>query len=177
MTDDMQPVLRRFEPTDTTAVTELFLQVGRDLAPPSMQVQLARHVAEVLAGDYSDIAAHYAAGRGRGFWVVTTQDGRLLGNYGLKPVNGAEAELRRFYVSPAARGRGIARLMLEDAEMRCRAWGFDRLVLSTSELHVAALRLYRGHGFEETRSAMVEIDGIELRVFHLAKRLEPAMAG
>lgn len=177
MIDHLPPVLRRFEPADAAAVTELFLQAGRGLAPPHLQAQFARHVAEVLAEDYADIAAHYAPARGRGFWVVTTPEGRLLGNYALKPAGEREAELRRVYVAPAARGQGIGRLMLADAEARCRAWGFDRIVLSTSELHVAARRLYRSTGFEERRSEVVVLDGVPLRVFHLAKSLEPAMAG
>ena len=43
-------------------------------------------------------------------------------------------ELRRMYVAPTLRRRGIVRLMLAAAEAECRRRGFHRLELSTSEI-------------------------------------------
>lgn len=176
MHDPDEVTLRPFEPADAPAVTALFLRVNHEIAPPNMQAQLQRHVAEALAGDYSDIGAHYRPARGRGFWVVTGRDGELLGNYALLPRPEGVVELRRFQVSPAARGRGIARMMLADAENRCRDWGIQRLALTTSELHRAALNLYQRSGFRETQAAVVDLDGVKLRVFAYEKRLAPALA-
>jgi GNAT superfamily N-acetyltransferase len=176
MDDLEETMLRPFEPADAAAVRALFLRVHHEIAPSGFKPHLQSRISEVLAGDYSDIPAHYEPGRGRGFWVVVAGNGDLLGNYALLPKPGDAAELRRFYVSPTVRGKGIARLMLADAERRCRDWGILRLGLTTSELHVAALKLYQRAGYEETQTAVVDLDGVKLRVFGYEKRLAPAIA-
>lgn len=59
------------------------------------------------------------------------------------------AELKRMFVSPAARGRGIARALLELIEERGRSLGLRQLLLETGVRSVEALGLYRRHGYRE----------------------------
>jgi ribosomal protein S18 acetylase RimI-like enzyme len=80
------------------------------------------------------------------------------------------------YVAPEARRRGLARAMLDYAEAEARARGFDLMTLSTSELQVPALALYRRSGYrevrEETGAAMTnKTVGAGLRRFYFEKRL------
>ncbi len=59
------------------------------------------------------------------------------------------AELKRMFVSPAARGRNIGRLLLQRLEMIARAGGVTRLRLETGIKQPEALGLYRSAGFGE----------------------------
>jgi GNAT superfamily N-acetyltransferase len=66
-----------------------------------------------------------------------------------------DAELKRMYVVPQARGRGLARVMLAHLETTARAAGRLRLVLETGSKQPEAIALYRSSGF-------AEIDGFGL---------------
>ncbi len=59
------------------------------------------------------------------------------------------AELKRMFVSPAARGRNIGRLLLMRLEAIARAIGVTRLRLETGIKQPEALGLYRSAGFVE----------------------------
>jgi GNAT superfamily N-acetyltransferase len=56
-------------------------------------------------------------------------------------------ELRRMYVHPSARRRGIGRRMLQLAEDECRRRNISRLELGTAEIQTAALALYKNAGY------------------------------
>ena len=57
------------------------------------------------------------------------------------------AEVKRMYVRPAARGRGIAEALLARIEAVTRDAGLARLCLETGDRQVAAIRLYGRAGF------------------------------
>lgn len=62
------------------------------------------------------------------------------------------AEIKRMYVAPSARGRGLSRKVLAELESSARAAGLDWLVLETGQPQVSAVELYRSSGY-------VEVDG------------------
>ena len=85
-------------------------------------------------------------------------------------------ELRRMYVAPGARRRGIARLMLRFAEDEYRRRQIFRLELSTSELQEAALAFYRNSGYRLMHEDLAQIGsnktvGAGLRRFYFEKCL------
>jgi GNAT superfamily N-acetyltransferase len=57
------------------------------------------------------------------------------------------AELKRMYVVPTARGRGLSRLVLRELEARAAALGASRVVLETGDKALAALGLYESAGY------------------------------
>ncbi|MEN3608104.1 GNAT family N-acetyltransferase [Plantactinospora sp. ZYX-F-223] len=61
---------------------------------------------------------------------------------------GDVAELKRMYVSPAARGRGVARRMLSAVEDSAREHGRRRLILECGDRQPEAIALYKGSGYE-----------------------------
>jgi ribosomal protein S18 acetylase RimI-like enzyme len=63
--------------------------------------------------------------------------------------DGPEAELKRMYVSPAARGRGVARAVLAELERTAVEAGYRRMVLETGVKQPEALALYRSAGYVE----------------------------
>jgi GNAT superfamily N-acetyltransferase len=58
------------------------------------------------------------------------------------------AEVKRMYVDPAVRGRGVGRGILDHLESAAHALGARRLVLETGTLQTEAISLYRRAGFK-----------------------------
>jgi GNAT superfamily N-acetyltransferase len=124
--------IRPFSANDAAAVRELFIRVNRLLAPPAMRDAFEDYITRSLAEEVDRIAQYYGDKRG-GFWIA--HDGnRVVGMFGLEPVGNSAMELRRMYVDPDQRRRGIARRMLDFAEQECRRRGRARRGLSTAEV-------------------------------------------
>jgi GNAT superfamily N-acetyltransferase len=62
----------------------------------------------------------------------------------------ATAEIKRMYVAPAARGRGLARLMLARLEQSAGEHGFEAVVLETGLRQPEAMALYETSGYLPT---------------------------
>ena len=167
--------IRRFVEADAPAVRELFVRVNRLLAPPQMHDAFEAYIVSSITEEIGRIAEYYAARQGS-FWVAE-DSGRLAGMFGLeKTVNGETMELRRMYVEPDLRRRGIARTMLAFAEDECRRLGVARLELSTSEVQGDALSLYRNNGYRLDReevagAATNKTVGGGIRRFYFSKAL------
>ena len=56
-------------------------------------------------------------------------------------------ELKRMWIDPDERGRGLGGRLLDALEDAARSLGYDRLRLDTHEVLVEAIRLYEGHGY------------------------------
>jgi GNAT superfamily N-acetyltransferase len=84
---------------------------------------------------------------GRGAFLIVYQDGTPVGCGALRLLDGRTAELKRMYVSPSVRGRGLGRRLVAALEAEARALGVRRLVLETGVRQDAALALYRATGF------------------------------
>jgi GNAT superfamily N-acetyltransferase len=67
---------------------------------------------------------------------------------GIRRVDDATCELKRMYVAPEARGRGIARTLLERLEEEAVALGYSQLWLETGTEQPEAIALYESHGYE-----------------------------
>jgi putative acetyltransferase len=145
-------VITPFAQADAPRVRALFVTVNRLLAPAHLADAFERYIALSLREEVDRIADYYA-GRDGGFWVA--RDGAtIVGMFGLEAAPRGAMELRRMYVDPAARRRGIARAMLRFAEDECRRRGAGALELSTSELQSEALALYRHAGYRLVREAI-----------------------
>jgi DNA-binding MarR family transcriptional regulator/N-acetylglutamate synthase-like GNAT family acetyltransferase len=84
----------------------------------------------------------------RGAFLITLVDGLPLGCVGLKG-GGDFAEIKRLWVSPAARGLGVARRLMAAAETRARELGVSVLRLDTNSALPKAAALYRKSGWRE----------------------------
>lgn len=83
---------------------------------------------------------------GVAFFVIRN-DGQPAGCAGLLLVGSDYAEIKRMYVRPAHRRRGLARLLLEHLESRARDHNIPRLRLETGIHQHDAIRLYEQFGF------------------------------
>ena len=82
------------------------------------------------------------------FVVVRDDDERAVACGGICRFDETRAELKRMYVVPDARGRGLGRRVLVELEVEARRLGYRALVLETGDLQEAALGLYVSAGFE-----------------------------
>jgi putative acetyltransferase len=138
-----------YTPARAAEVRALFIRVNRLLAPAELRESFETYIERSLAEEIDRIEDYYRERNG-GFWV--TLDGAdLVGMFGLEQIAAEAMELRRMYVDPDQRRRGIARTMLVFAEEECRRRKFKRLDLSTSELQGEALALYRNAGYRLER--------------------------
>lgn len=166
--------IRAFLPADAAAVRELFIQVNRLLAPVHLAEAFEGYITRSLAEEIDRLADYYS-GRSGGFWVAVDDD-EIVGMFGLEASGERAMELRRMYVAPGARRRGIARKMLAFAEGECRRRNRPELQLSTSELQQDALALYRNAGYEKVREEIADAAsnktlGGGIRRYHFTKRL------
>ncbi|MCZ4612030.1 GNAT family N-acetyltransferase [Streptomyces sp. Lzd4kr] len=83
-----------------------------------------------------------------GRFVVAYLDGTAVGCGGWR-VNGRKAEIKRMYVAPAARRRGIAKAVLANLEEAARTAGRTEIILETGVRQPEALALYRSSGYLE----------------------------
>jgi putative acetyltransferase len=83
-----------------------------------------------------------------GAFVVAWLEERAVGCGGLRRYDARVGELKRMFVDPPFRGRGVSRLVLTALEDRARALGYGRLVLETGVHQPEAMRLYETSGYE-----------------------------
>jgi GNAT superfamily N-acetyltransferase len=83
-----------------------------------------------------------------GVFLVAWFDEEPVGCGGVRAHAGDVGELKRMYVTPGARRRGIARAVLTELETRARGLGYARLRLETGVRQPEAIGLYRSAGYE-----------------------------
>lgn len=79
--------------------------------------------------------------------LVARAEGRLVACGASRRLNDGSIEIKRIYVRPFLRGRGLGRRLLGELEARARAAGARRLVLETGVRQPEAIALYRSEGF------------------------------
>jgi GNAT superfamily N-acetyltransferase len=82
-----------------------------------------------------------------GTMLIVTVNGEPVGCGGLVRHGEKTAEVKRMFVQPGYRGRGIARRLLEALVQEAELLGYDELVLETGTRQLAAQALYRAEGF------------------------------
>lgn len=99
----------------------------------------------VHALDHSALSAP-----GMAFWTAR-EDGVLLGCGALRELPARQGEIKSMRTTPAARGRGVAALVLERIIDAARQRQLEDLFLETGseEYFAPARRLYLRHGFVE----------------------------
>jgi putative acetyltransferase len=127
-------------PTQIDQVRELFLEyadsLGFSLCFQSFDQELAS-----LPGDY-------AAPEGR--LLLAEFESRPAGCVALHRLNRQVCEMKRLYLRPEFRGKGIGRTLCEHALKEARAIGYRQLRLDTVEpVMKDAVAMYRRLGFKE----------------------------
>jgi GNAT superfamily N-acetyltransferase len=80
--------------------------------------------------------------------VVAYENNAAVGCGALKPFGTDAMEVKRMYVSPAHRGKGIAAAILTALESWATELGATRCVLETGKKQLEAMALYRKSGYK-----------------------------
>lgn len=84
---------------------------------------------------------------GRGAFFIAYVAGEPVGCGAVRRIAPLVCEIKRMYVMPGARGRGVGRRVLDELESIARRLGASRLVLETGVRQPEALALYARTGF------------------------------
>ena len=107
--------------------------------------ELAALFPEPGANHFSLAPTQVAAGDGA--LLVAYVDAAPVGCGAVRRIDADTAELKRMYVDPSQRGRGIGRAIVMALEQEARTLGVSRVVLETgSRLH-RAIAMYTGLGY------------------------------
>jgi GNAT superfamily N-acetyltransferase len=82
-----------------------------------------------------------------GAFVLAWLDGRPVGCGGLRRHEPEVGEIKRMFVGPAARGRGVGRALLTALEDAARAAGYTEVRLETGVEQPEAMALYTSAGY------------------------------
>jgi GNAT superfamily N-acetyltransferase len=93
--------------------------------------------------------------------VARDDDGTALGCGALRALGAGVAEIKRMYVAPSARGRGIARAVLAGLEDAARERGWTTLRLETGLRQPEAIGLYTRAGYRPIEAFGTYIDELD----------------
>ena len=100
-----------------------------------------------FADELANLPGAYGEADGRLFFAEI--DGRPAGCVGIRRFSEGVCEMKRLYVDPDARGRGLGRQLALQAIKAAQALGYRRILLDTLPMMRIAVKLYRELGFTE----------------------------
>jgi len=118
-------------------VRQLFLEYQQSLGI-SLCFQGFEQELAALPGDYATPTG--------GLWLALL-DGDDVGCVGLRPCGDGRGEMKRLYVKPHGRGRGVGQRLVDTVLEAAAGAGYETLCLDTLPSMHAAQRMYRRMGF------------------------------
>lgn len=133
-------VIRAWEPRDRQEAAAIIRDALAEYGLPWEPTGADRDVLEVEAS--------YTAVGGE-FWVIE-QQGQLVGTGAYYPVERGEnaVEIRKMYLSPAARGKGLGKYLLQQLENAIADRGFQEIWIETASVLQEAVKLYESSGYQ-----------------------------
>ncbi len=125
-------------PDDLAEVRALFEEYAASLGF-DLEFQGFRDELAGLPGDYAE--------PGRGALLLAHDAGAVAGCVALRAIDAETCEMKRLYIRPAWRGRGLGRLLAEAIIAEARRLGYRAMRLDTVPSMTGALALYRSLGF------------------------------
>lgn len=155
---------------------EVTFSDGRvDAGPGGMLAQAMRDEIAVmydgleLDGDSMPKAGQIELSAPGGAFLIGWLDGEPVCCGGVKRLDARICEIKRMYVVPAARGTGIARLLLHALEDKARELGYEIARLDTGPRQANAQGLYQAEGY----AAVDDFNGNPVAIFWGEKPLVP----
>jgi putative acetyltransferase len=122
------------------------------LASPVARALIARLDAELTERYPNPADNHFRLDaeevvEGRGVFLVARSGDHPIGCAALRRIDVVTGEVKRMYVDPSHRARGVGDRLLGELERHARGLGLLRLVLETGERQPESIRLYERAGF------------------------------
>jgi putative acetyltransferase len=138
-----EPAIRPIRPEDDAAVAAIIRDVMASFGATGPGYSSSDPEVDAMSAAYDGARAAY---------FVLEADGGVVGCGGIAPLEGADpdtCELRKMYLLPVARGRGLGRAMLQRCLDAARGRGYRRCYLETLSAMQAARELYEKAGFRK----------------------------
>lgn len=91
------------------------------------------------------------------FWVIEHQ-GKLLGTAAYYPIKRGNkaAEIRKMYLLPEVRSKGLGKFLLKELETRIKECKFQEIWVETATVLQEAVKLYENNGYQLTTGVETE---------------------
>ncbi|HST21137.1 MAG TPA: GNAT family N-acetyltransferase [Blastocatellia bacterium] len=113
---------------------------------------LMKNLSAELAQKYDDDGSGWFSPddvlAGGGAMLVARLNGETVGCGAIRRIAEHVAEVKRMYVEPRARGRGIGRMILQELEAVARKMGYSHARLETGNRQPEAIKMYEASGYE-----------------------------
>jgi GNAT superfamily N-acetyltransferase len=127
-------------PSQIATARELFLEYARSLGFSLCFQNFDKELAD-LPGDYAPPA---------GRLLLAEYEGQIAGCVGLHKLEAGICEMKRLYLRPQFRGKGLGRALADRIIAEARAIGYQRMRLDTVEAVMKeAVAMYHRIGFRE----------------------------
>jgi len=126
-------------PSDIAAVRELWREYWKSIDLPDDF--------QGFGEELKSLPGVYGADGGALLIAESTPGGTPAGTIALRRLNQSAGEVKRLYLRPAFRGKGLGRYLLEQVIERARAIGYEALYADTLPSMKDALSLYERLGF------------------------------
>ena len=144
----VEPLLREYVPWVAEQVAELGVTFDDTAAVVEQHQALFRAELPNLVGPHRRLLVARRTVR-RTVRRTAAGPGEVVGLGALRPVDATTAEIKRMYVRPAGRGRGVGRALLERLLVDARSEGYSVARLETLAFMTAAQGLCRSLGFRD----------------------------
>ena len=131
----IRPALADDIPEVRTMLREYVAWIGLDLAYQEIDEEIA-----MLPGDYEPPG---------GALFVAEEGHHLVGMIALRQLDGSIAEMKRLFVRPEARGRGVAKELVKRLLDEARHLDYEEIRLDTLPMMRGAQLLYESLGFDD----------------------------
>jgi GNAT superfamily N-acetyltransferase len=127
-------------------------------------VALVARLDAELTRRYGDVQGQFTAANALAdhtTFLVGYLAGRPIACGAFRPMDATAAEVKRMFVEPDCRGRGIARRILAELEDRARRAGYRFARLETGVYQPEAIRLYESAGYRRIANYGVYVGNVD----------------
>ena len=115
-------------------------------------VSLLDHFQQILDGDEHSFYAQFNKIDTLSEVLVAYIEGIPVASGALRRYNNSTVEIKRMFVKPEYRGRGVAMLILKELESWAKELNFSTCILETGKKQIEAISLYKKTGYLQITS-------------------------
>jgi putative acetyltransferase len=159
---EAEVIIREFKSTDQEVVLSIF---RKGLFQYAVEGSIVTKIEEAYykvssESDMKDIESYYVNTPGRGFWVAYWK-GQIVGIVGAVTCKDGGVELQRMSVLKERRGKGVGGKLVHTVLDFARSQKAPKVKLGTLDRKVAAIGLYKKHGFKQVSTVRITAESIE----------------
>lgn len=144
------PTIRSIEQKDNTALAKIIRDIFVEFDAPMVGTVYSDPDTDRLYEVFQHPGSTY---------FLAEEDGVVLGGCGIYPTKGLPegcAELVKFYLSPAARGKGLGKVLMDKAVAAAPGLGYKQIYLESFPQLATAVNMYERAGFKVLDKPMGE---------------------